>query len=173
LDSNFEEQQRCRMNIEEYTCVLVIVLVKISINWMGEMKMRFKNSIKQWLKTVFMAFTVLSVFFAGAAVADSSGSLDLGSVADNVTNTFGSMAKLITAASYIAGLGFAVGSILKFKAHKDNPQQITVGVPIALMFVAAALIFLPSMFEVAGNTLFGSSGGTSAGVSGITEFGSS
>ena len=61
---------------------------------------------------------------------------------------------------------------MKFKAHKDNPTQIPVGTPVALMFVAAALIFLPSMFEVAGGTLFGSAGGSSAGVTGLTDFGS-
>ncbi len=129
------------------------------------MKNRFKNSVAEWLKAVFVLSVMTGVLFSGAAYAQ-----DLGTVADNVTATFDNMAKLITAASYIAGLGFAVASILKFKAHKDNPQQITVGVPIALMFVAAALIFLPSMFDVAGNTLFGSSGGTYAGVTGITSF---
>ena len=133
------------------------------------MKNQLKNSVAEWLKAVFVLFVMAGVLFSGAAYADSTA--DIGTVADNVTATFDSMAKLITAASYIAGLGFAVASILKFKAHKDNPQQITVGVPIALMFVAAALIFLPSFFEVAGNTLF-DDGGTSAGISGVTSFGS-
>jgi intracellular multiplication protein IcmD len=132
------------------------------------MKNQLKNSVAEWLKAVFVLFVMAGVVFSGAAYAASTA--DLGTVADNVTATFDSMAKLITAASYIAGLGFAVASILKFKAHKDNPQQITVGVPIALMFVAAALIFLPSMFGVAGNTLFGEGGATSAGISGITTF---
>lgn len=132
------------------------------------MKNQLKNSVAEWLKAVFVLFVMAGVLFSGTAYADSTA--DLGTVADNVTATFDSMAKLITAASYIAGLGFAVASILKFKAHKDNPQQITVGVPIALMFVAAALIFLPSMFTVAGNTLFGANNATSAGISGITDF---
>lgn len=131
---------------------------------------QLKNKTAEWTKAVFVLFLMMSgLLFANAVYADGNSDLDLGSVASNVTSTFTEIAQLITAASYIAGLGFAVGSILKFKAHKDNPQQITVGVPIALMFVAAALIFLPSMFEVAGNTLFGS-GGVSAGVTGITSF---
>ncbi len=136
------------------------------------MKKQIVKSLESWLKAVFISLMMAGVFFSGLVYAGSSSSMDLGTVAENVTNTFDSIAKMITAASYIAGLGFAVGSILKFKAHKDNPQQITVGVPIALMFVAAALIFLPSMFEVAGNTLFGSTTGY-AGVTGITDFGSS
>ncbi len=132
------------------------------------MKNQLKNSVAEWLKAVFVLFVMVGVLFSGAAYAQSTA--DIGTVADNVTATFDSMAKLITAASYIAGLGFAVASILKFKAHKDNPQQITVGVPIALMFVAAALIFLPSFFTVAGNTLFGANNATAAGISGITDF---
>lgn len=129
---------------------------------------RIKNSVAQWIRAVFISCAMAVMLFSGAAYAQSTA--DIGTVAGNVTSTFEQIAELITAASYIAGLGFAVGSILKFKAHKDNPQQITVGVPIALMFVAAALIFLPSMFEVAGNTLFGSEHGTSAGITGITSF---
>ncbi len=126
------------------------------------------DMMMQWVKAIFLALAVSSFMMVGTSYAE--GDTDLGTVAANVTSTFTEMAQLITAASYIAGLGFAIGSILKFKAHKDNPQQITVGTPIALMFVAAALIFLPSMFEVAGNTLFGSAGYTSAGVTGITDF---
>lgn len=131
--------------------------------------MRIK--IYEWTKALFILLGISSVLLAQIAYADGDSTLTIGSVASNVTDTFAEMAELITAGSYIAGLGFAIGAILKFKAHKDNPTQIPVGTPVALMFVAAALIFLPSMFEVAGGTLFGSAGGTSAGISGITEFG--
>ncbi len=121
----------------------------------------------QWVKAALIAFITVNFLFVSTSYAVTE---DLGTIATNVTNTFDSIAQLITAASYVSGLGFAVGAILKFKAHKDNPQQVTVGVPIALMFVAAALIFLPSIFTVSGQTLFGSSGGVSAGVTGITTF---
>lgn len=131
------------------------------------MKNQLKANVANWAKAVFVLFMTIGLFFSGSAYADTQ---DIGTVASNVTSTFVEIAQLITAASYVAGLGFAVGAILKFKAHKDNPQQITVGVPIALMFVAAALIFLPSMFDVAGGTLFGSSDALSAGITGITTF---
>lgn len=122
----------------------------------------------QWSKAIAVV-SVLSCLVFGRAYADNTA--DLGTVAGYITDTFDQLAMLITAGSYIAGLGFAISAILKFKAHKDNPQQVTVGTPIALLFVAAALIFLPSILGVTGNTLFGSSdGGTSAGVTGITTF---
>lgn len=130
------------------------------------MKDQLKSKIAQWTKAVLILLAMSGIIFSSTAYASS---MDIGDVAQQVTSTFAQFAQLITAASYIAGLGFAVAAILKFKAHKDNPQQITVGTPIALMFVAAALIFLPSMFQVAGQTLFGTAG-SAAGVTGITSF---
>jgi intracellular multiplication protein IcmD len=120
------------------------------------------------MKKVMLGLLSLACLAAGtAAFAAVSG---VGSVAAVVTSNVANVAKLITAASYVAGMAFAVGAIVKFKAHKDNPTQIPIGTPIALLFVGAALIFTPSVFKASGATLFGGSG-TVAGVSGITSFG--
>ncbi len=124
-----------------------------------------RNKIRFGLIAIFV-YCQTTVAFA----ASGSGK-NLGGIAQTITSNFGDLAKLITAGSYIAGMGFAVGAILKFKAHKDNPTQIPIGTPIALIFIAAALIFLPSIFKVAGFTLF-STGGNPAGISGITKFSS-
>jgi intracellular multiplication protein IcmD len=105
-------------------------------------------------KKVILAVLALSCLTIGTAALAVSG---IGSVAANVT-------------SNVANI--AVGAIVKFKAHKDNPTQIPIGTPIALLFVGAALIFIPTVFKVSGATLFGGSG-TVAGVSGITSFGAS
>jgi len=102
----------------------------------------------------FIGFvSLLSLSFAMSAFAQDA--VTIGTVAKTVTASFGNLAKLITAGAYIAGLGFAVGSVLKFKQHKDNPTQIPIGTPVALLFVAAALIFLPNIFGITGATLFG------------------
>ncbi len=106
------------------------------------------------LKVVKVLAVIVGVTFMSSAFAESE---NLGSVAQNITTNMKDVAELITAAAYVAGLGFAVAAILKFKAHKDNPQQIPVGTPIALLFIAAALIFLPSLLGVSGQTVFGSS----------------
>jgi len=84
----------------------------------------------------------------------------LGSMASSVTSSFDSMAKLVTAGSYVAGFGFSVASITQFKAHKDNPTQIPVGTPAALIAVSAALMYLPSIVSVAGTTSFGGAAAT-------------
>lgn len=119
------------------------------------------------MKKVILGLLALTCFAAGTAAFAISG---VGSVAASVTGNLANVAKLITAASYVAGMAFAVGAVVKFKAHKDNPTQIPIGTPIALLFVGAALIFIPTVFKVSGSTLFGGSG-TVAGVSGITSFG--
>src|SRR3990167_4685119 len=120
------------------------------------------------MKRVTLVLLALSCMVVGtASLAAVSG---IGSVAATATSNLAAVARLITAASYAAGMAFAVGAIVKFKAHKDNPTQIPIGTPIALLFVGAALIFAPTVFKVSGQTLFGASGEV-AGVSGITSFG--
>jgi hypothetical protein len=36
-------------------------------------------------------------------------------------------------------------AIIHFKQHKDVPTQIPIGTPISLEFIAAALLFLPTI----------------------------
>lgn len=92
----------------------------------------------------------------GSLFAAGSTNLTVGTMASNITNSFTSLAKLVTGGSYVVGLAFAVTAIMKFKQHKDNPTQIPIGTPVALVFIAAALLFLPSILNVAGATMFGS-----------------
>jgi intracellular multiplication protein IcmD len=125
------------------------------------------------MRKVVLVMLGLACCVAGTvALAQAAGGADtgIGGVAGKVTTNIANIARLVTAASYVAGMAFAVGAIVKFKAHKDNPTQIPIGTPIALLFVGAALIFIPTVFKVSGETLFGASGEV-AGVSGITDFG--
>jgi len=120
----------------------------------------YRSSIRA-LMMVMVAMSALVAFDAMAAKS-------AGDIAESVTDTFSNLAKMITGASYIAGLGFMIGAILKFKQHKDNPTQIPVGTPVALLFVAAALVFMPSVIGSAGQTVFGGEQ-SAAGSGGIDE----
>jgi intracellular multiplication protein IcmD len=127
-----------------------------------------KSGYKYWfLSALCMALVVLICQDASAG-----GSLSIGGMASQITKSFVNLTKLITAGSYLAGLGFSIGAIMKFKQHKDNPTQIPIGTPIALIFIAAALLFLPSILGVAGVTMFGSGGAKTAGPSGSVYTGS-
>jgi intracellular multiplication protein IcmD len=110
---------------------------------------------------------IAGVCMAGDAFAGET----LGSMASSMTSTFSSVGKLITAASYIGGLSFVITAILQFKRHKDNPSQTPIGKPIGLLFIGAALLFLPTVFSAVGNTIF-KSGGKTAGPSGTLITGS-
>lgn len=123
-------------------------------------KVTHKSGYKYWfLSAVSLALIVL-------VCQDAAAGVSLGKMASTITTSFTSLTKLITAGSYLAGLGFSIGAIMKFKQHKDNPTQIPIGTPIALIFIAAALLFLPSILGVAGVTMFGGSGGKTAGPTG-------
>lgn len=99
-------------------------------------------------------FLISSVAFAGGG----GGGQTLGEVASNVTDSMTNVAKLITAASYVAGVGFALMGMFKFKAHKDQPAQVPLSQPVVLLAIAAGLLFLPSIITTTGSTIFGGSG---------------
>jgi len=126
------------------------------------------------MKKVTSAVLSVACMTIGTIALASTGSdsvpSGIATVAHTATTNLKAVAQLITAASYVAGMAFAVGAIVKFKAHKDNPTQIPIGTPIALLFVGAALIFAPSVFTIAGSTLFGA-GKVAGTVSGMYEFG--
>jgi len=84
-----------------------------------------------WLGAgLFMLGGVLTLAHAGDAQ-------DIGGLADNIRGSLGAVETLIIAMCYIGGIAFAGAAIMKFKQYKDNPQQITLGQPIAWVFIAA------------------------------------
>jgi intracellular multiplication protein IcmD len=139
----------------------------------GENKMKNKLLKTKLIQRSVSSLGQLSLwmsvyFYTSLALADASSNDDnLGKVATTITGSFKQVAMLITAGAYMAGIGFCMASMLKFKAHKDNPTQIPIGTPIALLFIGAGLIFLPNIFKIAGYTIFGGTSGA-GGVGGVT-----
>jgi intracellular multiplication protein IcmD len=106
-----------------------------------------------WLSvlTAIASTTALLLFTEVALAAEGGG---VGAIAKTVTTNLASVANLIGAAAYVSGIAFALTGLMKFKAHKDQPQQVPLSQPIVLIMIAAGLIFLPSMITAAGGTLF-------------------
>ncbi|MFZ0219936.1 MAG: type IV secretion protein IcmD [Candidatus Aquirickettsiella sp.] len=132
--------------------------------------MKNKKTVFVKKLSILRLISILTVMFSTwgyAAMSRADGVMTLGDMALTITKSFEGLAKLITAGAYMAGIGFVMASMLKFKAHKDNPTQIPIGTPIALLFVGSALIFLPHIFIIAGYTIFGGTSGA-AGISGTT-----
>jgi intracellular multiplication protein IcmD len=130
-------------------------LVKMVFRFGAKNRSYFGCDPKYWLISV--ACFILTALFSQEAAA---GAITLGNMASSITKSFTSLAKLISAGSYLAGLGFSIGAIMKFKQHKDNPTQIPIGTPIALVFISAALLFLPTILGITGQTMFGGAGKT-------------
>jgi intracellular multiplication protein IcmD len=55
----------------------------------------------------------------------------------------------------VSGIGFAGAGVLKFKQHKENPAQVPLGTCFMLLFIGIGLVWLPSMIEATGVTIFG------------------
>lgn len=105
------------------------------------------------MKKAIQKVMSLSLLLPGALYAAEV--TTFGGMALKITESFAGVVKLITAGSYVAGIGFALGAIMKFKQHKDNPTQIPIGTPISMAFIAAALLFFPTVLQLAGQSIFG------------------
>lgn len=128
------------------------------------MLMKTSGLFKATARVVLNTFSILSFFVIGMDIAYADPET-IGSIAQRLTGAFGPVAQMITGAAYISGLGFTIGAILKFKQHKDNPTQIPVGTPIAMLMIAAAFIWMPSVIGITGASLF--SQPQTSGVAGI------
>lgn len=92
--------------------------------------------------------------------ATISGYANIGDMAESINNTFTQIANLIGGAAYVAGLGFGMAAIFKFKQHRDNPTQVPVGTPFGMLGVSIMLIYLPSLLTESGSTVFSSAAAT-------------
>jgi intracellular multiplication protein IcmD len=114
------------------------------------------------LKTV--AFLIASIgsllYIVQAFAANATG---IGGLTTSITSSFEGVGKLMIATAYVAGIGFTIAAIFKFKQHRDNPTQIPIGTPIALLAVGIVLIFLPGIIKPAGETIFGANAQNAAG----------
>lgn len=120
------------------------------------------------IKKIILFVTGMAFFCLGTAIYAASGAQGIGGMAATAKTNLENIALLLTAGSYVGGMGFGIAAITQFKAHKDNPTQSPISKPIALLFVAAALLFIPSVFKSTGATLFES--GKQASISGISSF---
>lgn len=123
--------------------------------------------MKNYFLRSYRFYVPIILFFALADASASNVTLvthpDIGSVSKNITDSFSSLAKFLTGGSYLIGLAFAISAIIKFKQHKDNPAQIPIGIPISIGLIAGVFLFLPSMLNAIGFSIFGPHGGQAPG----------
>jgi intracellular multiplication protein IcmD len=113
---------------------------------------------------MFRLLTILLILAPVIVAAEQH--QDVSTVATNVTTHVNAIANLLSISSYIAGVGFALSGILQFKTHKENPQQVPLSKPVMMIIIAAALLFLPTVLTIAGNSLFGNNATSAAKAAG-------
>lgn len=106
------------------------------------------NSTK---KAILIIAGLTVALFASMAFA---GGQDITALTTKVKTQATAIAQLLNVAAYVAGVGFALAGVLQFKAHKDNPQQTPLSKPVVMIVVAACLLFLPTVLDIAGESLF-------------------
>ncbi|HCU05466.1 MAG: hypothetical protein A2X77_01300 [Gammaproteobacteria bacterium GWE2_42_36] len=112
-----------------------------------------KAKIYPLLKLMSLSTLIVTGFYSIAAYAAADSTLS--GILSKVTGAYTPLEKVITGTCVLAGVGFAVGSILKFKAHKDNPTQVPIGAAISLLALAICLMFLPYLIRGTGFQIFG------------------
>jgi len=116
------------------------------------------------MKKIVMRFSkftmgMLLVLFAGQAFAAGGTNDFTGLVSQVQQGLLKPLMQVVVALAYVSGIGFSVGGIFKLKAHKDNPQQVTIGTALFLLGVGIALLFVPTLISMAGHSVGLSSGG--------------
>ena len=130
------------------------------------------HTSKKLVRQVFLT----SLFMTSCILAEDK-ETNIGTMAASVSSTFKDIGQMIIGIAFVAGLGFGVAAIFKFKQHKDNPTQVPVGTPVAMLAISAALVFLPGFYNPLGATmgLKSSDGGgfTGSGSSALPDGGGS
>lgn len=115
------------------------------------LKKFFKNSRLKIL------FSGVSFFILLSAICGVASATTIGNIAANVNQSFSDIGTLFMAIAYIAGVTCMITSLFKFKQHKDNPTQIPISSPLAMLGMGLFLIFLPFLVQEAGITVTGHS----------------
>ncbi|MBI1771891.1 MAG: hypothetical protein HYR68_06015 [Burkholderiales bacterium] len=115
---------------------------------------KLNKSVKSKLGVVLGVAAGLTVALVPELAFAQAGT-SIGDVAMNASKSINGVQVMIQGACYMAGVALAGGSMFKFKAHKDNPQQTPLSTPIVMLAVAAGLLYLPSLMTTAGQSLWG------------------
>lgn len=92
---------------------------------------------------------------ASQAFAQGIPGEDAGFVLRNISGSFSGIATLLFTICIVAGLSFGIAALFKFKQHKDNPAQVSVGQCFGLFFLAALMLWMPFLIKTLGYTVTG------------------
>jgi len=111
----------------------------------------------------WLMFTVFCLIFSSVEAQNAQ---NLGAIAQNITNTFEAVTKLITAAAYVTGAAMFFIAVFQFRQHKENPTQTPLSKPMMFLAIGCALLFFPTFIGMTEQTIFGQ-GAVTGGPQGV------
>lgn len=95
-------------------------------------------------------FVLLMSIFALVAQADVSA----GDVASNTSDILETVTSIIMVILYVAAMGVFVSACMKYRIHRQNPQQIPLSTPVTELVLAIVLAALPTVSKMTNEHLF-------------------
>jgi intracellular multiplication protein IcmD len=95
---------------------------------------------RRWLRFKIFFFMILVSPMGYAASPDAP---SLGDMSKNMYDVFSLFAGLLYNICYVIGAAFIAGSVIQYKAYRDNPSQVPLNRPVLLLFFGLLLIALP------------------------------
>jgi heme/copper-type cytochrome/quinol oxidase subunit 2 len=96
----------------------------------------------------------LTGLFAWLIVNVSHATPSAGSVAANTNEVLETITGIITVILYVAAMGVFVSACMKYRLHRQNPQQIPLSTPITELVLAIVLAGLPTVSKMTNEHLF-------------------
>lgn len=96
---------------------------------------------------VFMIFMCL--FFTEFAQA-----VGIGTAAGNMHDVTKMVAGIVEVIMYVAGVGVFVSSVMKYRLHRQNPQQVHISTPITELVLAIVLVLVPIIARYGNDFVF-------------------
>ncbi len=74
----------------------------------------------------------------------------LGAISSDLMGPVAALTKVLFYISIVCGIGFFLGSLIQYKYHRENPQQVRLSTPLVLFLLAIVFIGLPFLLVWAG-----------------------
>lgn len=100
------------------------------------------------MKRILIGFW--AVFYSFVALAVPSA----GNVASNTSEFLETITSIIVVILYVAAMGVFVSACMKYRLHRQNPQQVPLSTPVTEFVLATVLAALPTVSKMTNEHLF-------------------
>ncbi len=97
---------------------------------------------------------IFSLFSVSAMAAGAGYNTSIGDAARNVNQVLMGVSDILEAIIYIAGVAVLCSSAMKYRIHRQNPQQIPISTVITELVLGIVLLCLPTATKYANEHLF-------------------